>query len=855
MSMIKLIPPRAYAAFDDLPQAEAVKSAASGFRGLDLAAFVKRASHPLALWVQQNSPKPGEVYVHSHIYGVTERVGCFFAGAQIETATGSRAIETVAVGDRVLTHVNRYRSVTNVFRAPHTGARVTLRMSGMPLPITCTAEHPFWVVRRSDFGASARCEAYLVRKGKTKTGTVDAVINERAQFTTADSLVKGDYLIVPVRPEPVGEHAIRFDPYLLGTYLAEGCISRETRRIPTHGKPRRVIFSLHKHDDQPILDYLRAAIDRSVQVGPSLTSDLGMRVEISHNDLAAECLRLFGNDSTTKRIPLAVYAQSTDWKLKFVAGYMDGDGCVTRTGPSRTRGTINGSTASIDLALGIQRLLAGVGIPSAVTRGYNRVRNGCFGTTDRVIYQLRIGSAYAPAVLANCLRLKSPDGTPTRRFKQAAAQIGTTHMLVPVADVTVDNVSNETKYNLEVDEDHTFIVNGVAVHNCNRNHDAYGIKMSRADLPSYEQFGRAYRNHQNRHPERAMGVVKKAYLNEPMGRAEVIVALNGTKEAADRNGGVTADRTLEKLAGNEDIAVSQSCKIQFDRCVSCGNEAKTRLEYCCGPSEGGTCKYGGCRTHLGRVADDGFQLYVDNPKCVFFDWSDVADTRGADRTAFITGKVAGADRVPGGAELAEMLNLVPPEHLLDPTVKFALARARELAGRTAPTGSADWATIVATRAKLARVAPVPPAFTGSDATRHHGIAELARAGVVLPPDIWLSAATGVDPVKCAAALGGPADVARDLLSRPDAYDLVSASTFDGPVAPNHWLAPSVRAHALESHRVVLGGTKVSHAAVLPPAKSAELRARYAAYQMGVLAIHKNSGNLDLISAECLRHNS
>jgi hypothetical protein len=400
----------------------------------------------------------------------------------------------------------------------------------------------------------------------------------------------------------------------------------------------------------------------------------------------------------------------------------------------------------------------------------------------------------------------------------------------------------------------------------NRNADAYSIKMARADLGTYEKYGRAYRNHRNRVPAEAMGVVKKAYLNEEAGRAEVIVALNRTPEAARRNNGVTADRTLHKLASGSDVAVSQACKVPGDRCSGCGNYARNRSEYCCGPADGGSCKYGGCRDNLGRVFEDGHHLHVDNPSCQFFDWSDVSDTRGADRTAFITGKVANSGRVIGGAELAELMNLVPPDHLLDPAVTAGLRVMRKLAAAArdplyALLPPVPWDVVVRTRTKLAGAPCAAPVFSGSDHERHRALADLAAGGVVLPPDIWLSAVTGVAPEKCAGAFGPVGfDVDRDLLNRPDVaallneYPLNTDGASAGGGYTQHSLAPSVAAQRIEARCAALGATKAARAPTTDPNTAAELRSRYLAYQAAVLACHEDRQILPLLFSDCIGHN-
>jgi len=397
----------------------------------------------------------------------------------------------------------------------------------------------------------------------------------------------------------------------------------------------------------------------------------------------------------------------------------------------------------------------------------------------------------------------------------------------------------------------------------NRNGDGYSAAMLQRDHPTFEKHARWYYNHKNTDPAKSYGVVKKAVYIPEVGRVDVIAALNGTKEAAARNGGLVAAKTLKKLASNSDVAVSQSCRVPIDVCSSCGNKARNRGEYC-GPEH---CKYGGCRDNLGRVFDDGFHLFVDNPGCTFFDLSDVSDTRGADRTAFVTGKVAAADHVVGGAELAEQLGLVVPDYLLSPAQLTALGELRKLAAFRPPpafiTPPASWDDCVAARRKLAAYANTPDLpFPAADHARHELLADLTAAGVVLPPGRWLAYMTGVAPAKCAAVFAGGVDVSRDFLARPDAVELldevpVKAAADSRVSSPWAWLAPSRKAHATESAAAVIGGdVKVIHPAAAGSAKlAAEVKCRYVAYQGRVLAAAAGTPAADVVMAECARHNT
>lgn len=176
----------------------------------------------------------------------------------------------------------------------------------------------------------------------------------------------------------------------------------------------------------------------------------------------------------------------------------------------------------------------------------------------------------------------------------------------------------------------------------NRNGDAFTKQACREYHVTFVKLGHWFRNHDHDDPRRSRGVVKASAFNEALGRIELVVALNGTKEAAKRNKGLVADRELEALESGKPLAVSMACKVAYDVCSGCGNKAKNREEYC----DESICKYGGAKNNLGRTFDDGHTLRVFNPEPYFFDISYVPVP--ADRVAYSLGtiKLARLQTVP-----------------------------------------------------------------------------------------------------------------------------------------------------------------------------------------------------------------
>jgi len=166
----------------------------------------------------------------------------------------------------------------------------------------------------------------------------------------------------------------------------------------------------------------------------------------------------------------------------------------------------------------------------------------------------------------------------------------------------------------------------------NRNGDGFKEAECRDYHDTFVKLGHFFRNHRNKveldHPY--YGIIKASAYNNPMRRVELFVLLNAAKSAADRNGGLIADKECEKLARGEDLDVSMACHVPHDECSYCGNLARHRGEYCTSEK----CAAGGCRDNLAKlvkVGNDWHHLGVFNPRPAWFDMSHVI--RRADRIA------------------------------------------------------------------------------------------------------------------------------------------------------------------------------------------------------------------------------
>lgn len=179
---------------------------------------------------------------------------------------------------------------------------------------------------------------------------------------------------------------------------------------------------------------------------------------------------------------------------------------------------------------------------------------------------------------------------------------------------------------------HVVALGSLEAYGPNRKGDAFPEDVCRKYHKTFEKHARWYREHRHHDPAKSYGVVKYSAYNEKMRRIDLIVALNATKTAAERNGGLVADEELDLLFRGESLPVSMACRVSYDICSGCGNKARTTWQYCTQQ----TCtKYGGCAGNLGKAFDDGHILHVINPDPLFFDISYVSVP--ADRIAYTLG--------------------------------------------------------------------------------------------------------------------------------------------------------------------------------------------------------------------------
>lgn len=363
---------------------------------------------------------------------------CFPAGTLVNTDAGYVPIEAVTTERTLLTHTGQYKPINNLQRKllPAGQPMYALTIRGLHRPIRCTEEHPIYV-RRSRVVDGLRQHSppeFVAARNLTEDHWVGMPIDRRS--------------IVPVFTvpyEPRGERTLQLsDPdqwWALGYFLGDGWIQDSRKQS---GRLQYRITFVVAHKDEAI------TVSRLKKVFHLTRSGVGKSCTkyVACNKAWWTVLSEFGRYAHGKRIPDWVHAAPSHLAKEFVDGYMAADGSkrLTRYGEDNWRV----ASVSLEVALGIQRVFAKIGLAFGVR--HNRKKPRCI-IEGREVNQrdnYEIGG-----------QLKFTQLQKRRYFIEGD------HVWCKVQRIEVETTEKaQWVYNFEVADDNSYCVENVAVHNC-----------------------------------------------------------------------------------------------------------------------------------------------------------------------------------------------------------------------------------------------------------------------------------------------------------------------------------------------------------------------------------------------------
>jgi len=438
-------------------------------REMDLSYHVKKKIFPWKDWQIQREIKPylkstvgghGRDAVYEMLYyikkgfdGVIQLLpfGCFVENTNI-TIEGylQKPIQKIKVGEKVLTHKGRFKKVTQTFCRNYRGPILKIDCGGKLLTISVTPEHPL-------------LSAKTILRNRRKE-------IQSFNFIPASEVKEGDFIAIPIpkeikkidyfewrkkyKREPKWEDIKKF-PYspellrMLGYWLAEGTIRYDSG---TNKKYKRGITFHFAKQEKDYIDDVVGIIENNFKSKISQydrpdRSNI-MELYIGNRNLAEIVFSLCGEHCDKKTLHNDLMTLVPELQKEILKGFFRGDGSF-RDKYGET--TYRGVTTSQNLASQLFWLLIRNRIKPSLMEQCIKNR--------KPSYMLKIATA------SEIKRLGDKKIKVTDRKKFIKHRELENYFLVPIRNIESINFKGKV-YNLEVEDDHSYVANFMAVHNC-----------------------------------------------------------------------------------------------------------------------------------------------------------------------------------------------------------------------------------------------------------------------------------------------------------------------------------------------------------------------------------------------------
>ncbi len=371
--------------------------------------------------------------------------GCFLVGAKVRTRNGEKRIEEIEKGDEVLTHRGRYRKVYQTMERPYKGMIYHIRYFGdSRRALHVTEEHPLLVARRSQSHTRNREFA--------------------PEWLTASEVKPGDYLAIPVpQAEAVfetahtvtvpigrgGRHGYAMKDVnlplerdffrLLGYYHAEGHVDQE----------HYLTLSFNVNESEYLAD-ARELVEHYFGKAPieNKPRQNGQTMVLCSTEAARTFAREFGSTVYEKRVPDWVRNAPLELLAEWVRGAWRGDGSY-----DARKNMFRFNTVSQELAYAFRDAALRLGVAASVNKQEREAPR-------QPIYAVVISSPWNS-------RFGEIVGQPAPNGKQSGSPfyLDERYLYVPIRSIEIEEV-NAPVYNFSVEEDESYVCEGVVSHNC-----------------------------------------------------------------------------------------------------------------------------------------------------------------------------------------------------------------------------------------------------------------------------------------------------------------------------------------------------------------------------------------------------
>jgi ribonucleoside-diphosphate reductase alpha chain len=439
-----------------------------------------------------------------------EPVSCFPAGTKVLTSTGSKNIEDIEIGDKVLTHTGKYKEVEGVNKRIAKEKLHLIKAVGHP-EFYCTPEHPIliWSSNENEKRKSIidgdgsngnllwvaakdvnRETDYVVSTGsmdqrQARTYNIFELFLEKKKLSNSSDFAE-DYDIVDgrIRLKLRDKKTIKkngtiynssvLSPYVhvtenydfglwVGYFLSQGYVMKRQCKINGDKSENYtgVSFTFNSKHDFFIKEILELTkkifgIEATINVNDN---DGSTKVNVNNIFVGHFIETLFGTGFDKKRVTNEMMTAPDDFLAGIVTGIFRGDGCVASS-------YVTLALTNPELIYDIRNACLKLGlIPN--TRFYNSASPGKINGEIRISGNTINNENFIYEMKRD---LHKYNGYSNNSWfgnnRMSNGEIGNYKTYKVLYNLVSKEDYNDYVYNLHVKDDHTYQVNGVIVHNC-----------------------------------------------------------------------------------------------------------------------------------------------------------------------------------------------------------------------------------------------------------------------------------------------------------------------------------------------------------------------------------------------------
>lgn len=475
---------------------------------------------------------------------------CFVPGTKILMSDGSvKNIEEIEIGDEVITHKGRKRKVTQKFTNKYDGKLLSLDIRNNR-HITVTPNHPFYTLFIENENNKNSPRKLLASNSS----------NKEFKFLEINNIDELGLLTCPIVESDYSNEFTPGQAKLLGYFAAEGCYSKK------YDRDQGVRFTCGLLEKETIVAdianlFAQEFPDCSVKINKY--ADRGVcELTATGQKIAGFFRTNVGEYSEYKKLSNAlVLNNNSEIKYNFILGWLEGDGCL-----EKGAGQLIGVTASANLSSQIRVMLNSMHIPHSLRwvepkEGQTITINPNYPAYPvNGHYRIELNATYGAEFVKNSNRLK---------FIKRGKDRFTNHYLDNYFLTTLINKSeidySGYVYNFEVEEDHSYVANDIAVHNCDI------FPSSELKIAYKKWVGKPLCvDHKSSEVDSVRGLILDTYWDEPKQRIIALCALDKKNYP----------ELARKVATGYSTSVSMGVGVGKAICYDCGRVARAEQDFC-----------------------------------------------------------------------------------------------------------------------------------------------------------------------------------------------------------------------------------------------------------------------------------